>query len=318
LAILSTDIEKAIQFLKNGELVAIPTETVYGLAANGFNEKAVIDIYEAKGRPRFNPLILHVPSIAEAKQLVVDFPEAAEKLANAFWPGPLTLLLPKADSVPEIITAGSNLVAVRIPNHKMTLQLLQSLDFPLAAPSANPSGYVSPTTAQHVMDQLGEKISMVLDGGSCAIGVESTIVGFDNSHVILYREGGISQEELAKTTGMPVKLAENHQNPDAPGMLSSHYAPSKRMLMQHPAGFDRDKIALLRYSKPLDGVALDRQYILSPSGSLREAATRVFGALRWLDTLPVDVIFGEYVPDIGIGRAVNDRLRRASFRSKVS
>ena len=318
MAILSTDIQKAIQFLKNGELVAIPTETVYGLAANASNESALISIFEAKGRPRFNPLILHVASIPKAKLLVTDFPPAAEKLAKAFWPGPLTMLLPKQNTVSDIVTAGSDKVAVRIPNHPLTLQVLSALDFPLAAPSANPSGYVSPTTAQHVMDQMGEKISMVLDGGACSVGIESTIIGFEENELILYREGGISQEALTEVTGLPVRKALEQQNPDTPGMLSSHYSPTKRLLMQHPAGFDKSKIALLRYSTPLAGIPLDRQFILSPKASLREAASSVFQALRWLDTLPVDIIFGEYVPDIGIGRAINDRLRRASFRSGIS
>jgi L-threonylcarbamoyladenylate synthase len=193
---IGKDIQKAKQLIEAKELVAIPTETVYGLAANGLNADAVLKIYKAKNRPTFNPLILHVPYLGEAKKLVKYFPEKALQLAETFWPGPLTLVLPKNDIVPDMVTAGQSTVAIRVPNHPLTLQLLRALDFPLAAPSANPSGYISPTSAIHVQQQLGEKIAYVLDGGECSVGVESTIVKVTEDEVSILRYGGISVEDI--------------------------------------------------------------------------------------------------------------------------
>lgn len=322
MAKITTDTTEAAALLRNSQLVAIPTETVYGLAGNGFDTKAILSIYEAKGRPRFNPLILHIGSTHQLSALVTEVPEVAWKLISKFWPGPLTVLLPKSDKVPELVTAGSHLVAIRMPSHPLALQLLKSLDFPLAAPSANPSGYVSPTQAIHVQEQLGDKIQLILDGGQCTGGIESTIIGFDNGQVTIYREGLISQEEI-RSTVLNDDIVRKSIEPStaklsSPGQLSSHYAPKKRMLMQHPAGYDAERIGLLRFSKPLSGIPARNQIVLSPNGSLKEAAANLFAALRQLDTMDVDVLFGEFVPDIGIGRAINDRLRRASFRTGVN
>src|ERR1035437_8374682 len=198
---IGIDIEKAKQILQEGGLVAIPTETVYGLAANALNKDAVFKIIEAKNRPHFDPLIIHTDSIEKVKLHVSDFPQWAQQLANAFWPGPLTLLLPKKNSIPDLVTSGLPQVAVRIPNHPLTLQLLKSLDFPLAAPSANPFGYVSPTNAEHVAAQLQGSVDYILDGGPCDVGIESTIVGFEDGKITIYRLGGLAIEDIEKLVG---------------------------------------------------------------------------------------------------------------------
>ena len=195
MAVSGTDVERAKQLLCSGNLVVIPTETVYGLAGNALNPRAVAAIYEVKNRPSFNPLIIHTDRLEKVTEYVASVPRVAQELAQAFWPGPLTLLLPKTDKLPDIVTAGSDRVAVRIPKHPLALALLSELDFPLAAPSANPFGYISPTTVAHVEEQLGDKIAYILDGGSCSVGIESTIVGVEDNKLEVYRRGGISIED---------------------------------------------------------------------------------------------------------------------------
>src|SRR5688572_19362754 len=228
-----TDISLARQLLLNNELVAIPTETVYGLAANGLNADAVLKIYETKNRPSFNPLILHVADIEHAKALVEEFPPLAIKLAAKFWPGPLTLVLKKKSNVPDIVSAGLDSIGIRVPDHPLTLELLKSLDFPLAAPSANPSGYVSPTTPQHVQQQLGDKIKYILDGGSCIVGIESTILKVIDNEVTVLRLGGIELEKITAAIGTSGRLrqASEKNSIEAPGMTDSHYAPRKKVLL---------------------------------------------------------------------------------------
>ncbi len=315
MALIGTDLEKAISLLNADRLVSIPTETVYGLAGNALSEKAVLKIYEAKERPRFNPLIIHVSHIDRLKGLVAEIPETAKVIIEKFWPGPLTLLLPKTDLVPDIITAGSPYVAVRIPKHPLTLALLEKLDYPLAAPSANPSGYVSPTTAQHVQDQLGEKIEYILNGGTCEVGIESTIIGFPSEKdVRVYRLGGIALEDLqAYVQGELMVNTKAVQNTDAPGMLESHYAPTVKLIIGEPNNLNYERIGALRFSTYHPEIPRDKQIILSKNGSLKEAALNLFASLRLLDTLGVNTVYGEYVPDYGLGKAINDRLRRASF-----
>jgi L-threonylcarbamoyladenylate synthase len=315
MALIGTDLEKAISLLNADRLVSIPTETVYGLAGNALSEKAVLKIYEAKERPRFNPLIIHVSHIDRLKGLVAEIPETAKVIIEKFWPGPLTLLLPKTDLVPDIITAGSPYVAVRIPKHPLTLALLEKLDYPLAAPSANPSGYVSPTTAQHVQDQLGEKIEYILNGGTCEVGIESTIIGFPTEKdVRVYRLGGIALEDLqAYVQGELMVNTKAVQNTDAPGMLESHYAPTVKLIIGEPNNLNYEGIGALRFSTYHPEIRRDKQIILSKNGSLKEAALNLFASLRLLDTLGVNAVYGEYVPDYGLGKAINDRLRRASF-----
>lgn len=314
---IGRDIEKAKALLEAGELVAIPTETVYGLAANGFSEAAIAKIYEAKNRPQFNPLILHVANLEQVEKLVSEIPDACKRLMQALSPGPITYLLPKSSLVPDLVTAGSSRVAIRIPNHAMALDLLGSLDFPLAAPSANPSGYVSPVSADHVMQGLHGKIPYILDGGSCNVGLESTIVGFENNEVVIHRLGGISAEQISTITGIDVKTSLSHAAPTAPGQLKSHYATSKPLLIGDVEPLINDftgkKIGLLMFEHSA-GFAVEKEILLSPSGSLEEAAAGLFREMRLLDQSDLDVIIAERFPNTGIGRAINDRLERAAYK----
>lgn len=317
-----TDIKQAISFLTNGELVAIPTETVYGLAANALNEDAVLKIYEAKNRPQFNPLIMHVASFEKAEPFIEQIPAEAKLLADAFWPGPLTILFTKKSSVPDLVTAGSNRVAIRVPNHPLTLELLQQINFPLAAPSANPSGYVSPTTAEHVYEGLNGKIPYILNGGECTVGVESTIVGWNEEDELeVYRLGGIPVEAIEKVIGRKIKTIKKlTENPDAPGQLKSHYATHTPLYMRKADElirlFEDKKIVLINFSKYHPDVPKEQQFILSESGSLEEAAKNLFRILRETDKLKADVILAEHLPNEGLGRAINDRLERAQFIMK--
>ena len=320
MAEIGQQIAVAANLLQKGELVAIPTETVYGLAGNALNPSAVATIFEVKNRPTFNPLIVHTDTLEKIRPYVQNIPVLARLLAAQFWPGPLTLLLPRTSRIPDIVTAGLDRVAVRIPRHPLTQQLLATLDFPLAAPSANPSGYVSPTEAVHVAEQLGEKIPYILDGGPCRVGLESTIAGVEAERVIVYRWGGISQEQLQKAVGAHVSVgphsSETVKNPQAPGMLKSHYSPQRRVVIGTiPDVLHRyplEKVAIISFSTNYPQVPESRQVVLSASSNLAEAAQRLFAALRQLDKLPVEYILTELVPDKGLGRAINDRLRRAA------
>lgn len=316
--IVGTDVLEAKRFLEEGELIAIPTETVYGLAANALDEKAVLKIYEAKNRPQFNPLILHVANLAQLRKLVLDIPVACEKLLIELSPGPITFLLPKSYLVPDLVTAGSHLVAIRIPNHPLTLELLSLLDFPLAAPSANPSGYVSPVTAEHVMDGLNQKLPYILDGGTCQIGLESTIVGFDGDRVIIHRLGGISAEQIKDVTGNEVEVALSHAAPTAPGQLKSHYATTKPFYLGdvelHILENKGKRIGIISFQKSYSALNPAIEILLSKRGNLNEAAAALFSAMRNMDSDNVDVIIAERFPDEGIGMAINDRLERAAFK----
>jgi L-threonylcarbamoyladenylate synthase len=317
MATIGTDIKEAARLLQAGELVAIPTETVYGLAANAFSEAAVVKIFEAKDRPAFDPLIVHTHSVAAFSRIAVSIPDMAYRLAEAFMPGPLTLILPKAEQVPLLVTSGNDSVGLRIPNHPLTLQLLRELDFPLAAPSANPFGYVSPTTAQHVEQQLGKRIPYILDGGACTVGIESTIISLAGGQVQVLRLGGLALEEIEQALGRPVdQVQTSSSNPQAPGMLLSHYAPGKKVVLgELPELLERyagQTVGVLSFSDTFAGVPARHQVALSPAGDVRQAAQHLFSALRYLDGQDIEVILAEYVPEAGLGRAVNDRLRRAS------
>ena len=314
---IGIDIEKAKQILQKGGLVAIPTETVYGLAVNALDKDAVLKIFEAKNRPHFDPLIIHTNSIEKIKHWVQDIPSWAQQLADAFWPGPLTLLLPKKDSIPDLVTSGLPQVAVRIPNHTLSLKLLQALDFPLAAPSANPFGYVSPTTATHVATQLQNKVAYILDGGTCDVGIESTIIGFEAGMITVYRLGGLAIEDIEQLVGK-VQVNINHSsNPQAPGMLKSHYAPIKSLFIDDVETFLKtnasQKVGVISF---FTSYAVEKQHlkILSPSADLKEAAHHLFAAIRELDAGDADVIVAEKFPNTFLGRAINDRLQRASVK----
>lgn len=310
-----SDIKKAKAILDASGLVGIPTETVYGLAANCFDTRAVASIFEVKDRPHFDPLIVHVPGRQALDSFVDELPAKAEKLAKSFWPGPLTLVLKKKSLLPDIVTSGLDTVGVRVPDHPMTLKLLNALDFPLAAPSANPFGYVSPTTAEHVALQLGDKISYILDGGPCRVGVESTIVGFEKDVPTIYRPGGISVEDIEACIG-PVQFAGHvSSDPVSPGMMKSHYAPGTMVLFgdieKNLEAVKDKKVGVISFCRQFEGVDPEYQVILSEGCDLKEAATQLFSGLRRLDALNLQYILCEPVPDEGLGRAINDRLRRA-------
>ena len=316
MAEIGKDIIKAKQLLESGELVAIPTETVYGLAGNALDPTAVVKIFTVKDRPHFDPLIVHVSSLDQAKNLVESIPEKATKLAHVFWPGPLTILLKKKAIIPDLVTAGMDTVGIRCPDHTLTQSLLQSLSFPLAAPSANPFGYVSPTQPSHVNDQLGNQINYILDGGVCQVGIESTIIGFENDEAIVFRLGGLSLEAIEKEIGKVAVQLNSSSNPKAPGQLKSHYAPQKKVVIGNlpelVKKYASKKIAVIAFSKKIETINPDHQIVLSQSGSTEEAAQRLFSALRELDKKDFEIILTELVPESGLGKAINDRLHRAA------
>ena len=311
---IATDLSEAQALLQAGKLVAIPTETVYGLAANALDADAVIHIFETKNRPHFDPLIVHVGGMAQVDEVAAHIPEVAYRLMEALWPGPLTIVLQKHDRVPHIVTSGLDTVGVRMPNHALTLELLRSLNFPLAAPSANPFGYISPTNALHVAEQLGERIPYILDGGECAIGVESTIIDCSGDTPTILRLGGTAVETIEEIIG-PVQVnAISSSSPQAPGMLHSHYAPRKPLRvgniheLLHEHGND---VSILSFK---DSFHNFRNIRLSEIGDLHEAARNLFAAMRKLDADHHSVIIAEFVPDYGLGRAINDRLKRAAAK----
>ncbi len=304
-------IARAAGLLRAGRLVAFPTETVYGLGADARSGRAVAGIFAAKDRPRFNPLIVHLTGLAAAEQLVA-FPEAARRLAAAFWPGPLTLVAPmRADcGIADLVTAGLATLAVRVPAHPLARALLAAFAAPVAAPSANRSGQVSPTTAAHVSQALGGRIAAVLDGGACPVGLESTIIGFDGEHPVLLRPGGLAVEAVEAALGCAVAL-DHGAAITAPGQLASHYAPGARLRLEAAGpepgegwlGFGLDP-------EGITGPALN----LSPGGDLTEAAANLFAHLRALDAMlaGAGAIAVAPVPGHGLGRAINDRLARAA------
>lgn len=312
---ITTDIAYCQTLLKDNKLVAIPTETVYGLAANAFDPTAVNRIFEMKGRPRFNPLIVHIHDIRQLADLATKVPEAAMKLAKAFWPGSLTLILPKQAKVPDAITAGKATVGIRMPDHPMALELLRGLPFPLAAPSANPFTRVSPTSAEHVAHYFGDRIPAILDGGHCQVGLESTIVGFEGDTPIIYRKGGISIEAIEKVVGKVQLLTENETAPQAPGMLLKHYSPRTPLILstdiqQSIGTYPNKRIGVLSFfTDDFKGAEIVKT--LSPSKNLKEVAKHLFAALHELDALQLDIIIAERFPEEGLGGSINDRLRRA-------
>ncbi|MGF1532375.1 MAG: L-threonylcarbamoyladenylate synthase [Bernardetiaceae bacterium] len=305
--------------LMAGELVAIPTETVYGLAGNGFVAETVSKIFAVKNRPTFDPLILHTDSLSKIEAWIGELSPLAHRLAVAFWPGPMTLVLPTSSLIPDLVTSGLPSVAFRIPAHPLTLELLSLLPFPLAAPSANPFGYISPTRAEHVANQLGGQVAYILDGGPCAVGVESTIVSCVSDPPAVLRLGGLTLSRLQSVVKEVAVRPHSSSRPEAPGMLESHYAPCKPfflgdlqfLLEQH-----QDKgCAVLGFGdlSKIDTSSVVRLHNLSPSGSLAEAAQNLFAYMRLLDDCAAaDCILAAPLPERGLGRAINDRLRRAA------
>lgn len=320
MAQIGKDISQAKSLLEQGQLVGIPTETVYGLAGNALNPDAVAKIFATKNRPVFDPLILHTSALERVHEFVIEIPFPLDLLAAKFWPGPLTLLLPKKGIVPDLVTSGLDTVAVRVPNHPLTQQLLSELDFPLAAPSANPFGYISPTKASHVEDQLGEKIAYILDGGDCEVGLESTIVGIEEGKVTVYRLGGLDLNDIKEVVGEVNVMTHSTSNPKSPGMLKSHYSPTKPFILGNLevliSEYSKKGIpfAVISFHQTFSSINHAKQIQLSKVGDLNEAAKNLFAAMRTLDTMDVSVILSELLPEDGLGRAINDRLRRAAVQ----
>jgi L-threonylcarbamoyladenylate synthase len=317
MSIISKDISKAVELLKQEEVVAIPTETVYGLAGNIYSEKAIKAIFETKQRPFFNPLIVHIASPSYLDNIVVNVPHKAKLLSETFWPGPITLVLKKRDTIPDLITAGKDTVAVRVPNHPITLELLSQLEFPLAAPSANPFSSISPTSAEHVNTYFKDKIKMVLDGGPCTSGIESTIIGFENDEPIVYRLGSTSIEAIEDVVGKVEVKNKKEIAPDAPGMLERHYAPKTKTILtdnieESLTQYKGKDIGVISFKSVIKADEIIIQMALSESGDLVEAASKLYDALHQLDKMQLDVIIAEKFPDYGLGKSINDRLNRAT------
>jgi len=336
----------AAELLRSGGLVAFPTETVYGLGANALDGRAVARVFEAKGRPTFDPLIVHVVDRAWLLRLAAVFPDTARRLADRFWPGPLTLVLPKTNLVPDLVTAGLDTVGLRIPDHPIAQRLLRQADVPVAAPSANLFGRISPTTAEHVREQLGDRVDLILDGGPCRVGIESTVLQLADDRLHLLRPGGVSLEELESVVDS-IEVLPPGEHPIAaalpsPGMLPQHYAPHTPLIVCDPDSITAapaDSLAQLLPSPPrgegpgvrgapsrtiglltLQPIPTEiarhfaRIEILSPTGDLREAAANFFAALRRLDAAGLSAIIACPFPETGLGRALNDRLRRAATK----
>lgn len=315
------DILKAKLHLADSEVVAIPTETVYGLAANGLNTVAIAKIFTAKKRPLSNPLILHYKDTPSAFNDVIKIPDAARLLAQEFWPGPLTMLLPKKSHIPDSVTAGKHRVAIRVPNHPVTRALLESLDFPLAAPSANLYGCISPTTANHVLDQLNNRIPYILDGGKCNKGIESTIVGFDDGEVVVYRLGGIDIEALENCINKKILVSnKNNDNnePLASGMVKHHYAPTTPLysILEKDNKINLKNCGFIGLKNLDKDIPTENQYLLSSNGDLKEAAQQLYASFHIMDAKNYEAIFIELVPELELGRSINDRIRRALQKRK--
>ena len=318
MSIISKDIQKAISLLENEELVAIPTETVYGLAGNIFSEKAIKSIFSTKKRPFFNPLIVHISTVDDLETIVSEIPKKAKLLAKTFWPGSMTLVLKKRNNIPDIITAGKDTVAVRVPNHSTTLNLLKQLPFPLAAPSANPFNNISPTKPEHVERYFKNNINMVLDGGTCKNGIESTIIGFENDEPVIYRLGALALEEIEAVVGKVLVKNKKEESPDAPGMLNKHYSPLTTTILTDDIlseiqNNSTKKIGVLTLNTSFKNEKITSEIILSETKNLKEATSKLYDALHQLDHQNLDVILVEKMPDFGLGKSMNDRLQRAAF-----
>ena len=317
MSLISNSINKAVVLLNKEQIIGIPTETVYGLAGNIYSQKAIQSIFTMKQRPSFNPLIVHIKSVKDLPEIARDIPEKALMLAAAFWPGPLTLVLKKQTTIPDLVTGGKDTVAVRVPNHHLTLSLLDQLAYPLAAPSANPFGCISPTKAEHVANYFQDLLPMVLDGGTCQKGIESTIIGFENGEPVLYRLGSIATEDIEAIVGAVKMITHNDNAPVAPGMLSRHYAPLTTTLLTTNVAemlrtFSNKKIGVLVFQNTIYDPNIEEQEILSPAGNLEEAASQLYAALHRLDKCKLDFIIAERFPNLGLGKTINDRLQRAT------
>lgn len=319
---IGTDIQEAIYFLEAHETVGIPTETVYGLAANALNEIAVAKIFAVKERPFFDPLIVHIKDASEISKYATAIPSLAFKLAEKFWPGPLTMVLKKQHNIPDIVTSGGDTVALRVPNSPLTLNLLKRLNFPLAAPSANPFTYVSPTTAEHVLDQLYGKIPYILDGGACEVGIESTIIRVAEDNIEILRPGGVSEDELRNF--LPDIEIKGYQPNSSkvfavPGQFEQHYSPFCKLIPIEDFERGDAKIDAVIYWKKADYTALNsfahvRAFYLTENGNYLEGSKNLFSILRQLDKEQLKNIVFHWAPNDNLGVAINDRLKRASAK----
>lgn len=317
----SESIRLAGRIIKSGGLVAFPTETVYGLGCDAMNADAAAKIFEAKQRPQFDPLIVHIADPKQLNGVIESLPVLGQRLMDAFWPGPLTLVLPKQPAIPDLVTAGLSTVAVRMPNHPVAQAFIREAGTPIAGPSANPFGYVSPTTAQHVADGLESKIDLILDGGPCPVGLESTIVSLAGPQPELLRPGSITIEQINAVIGLIHRASPVvNEKPIAPGQLSRHYATQTQLTILASVGArpilnDDERAGLLIHSQAR---ATDDRFaaveVLSPTGDPREAARHLFAALRRLDSLGLDRIYAEPCKEEGLGLAIMDRLRRCAAR----
>lgn len=313
-------LEIAASLLAQEEVVAIPTETVYGLAGNAFSEKAIDTIFLLKNRPRTNPLIVHVPNLEAALPLVHSIPEKLLLLAQQCWPGPLTLLVDKSEKISNKVTAGSQRVAIRVPAHPLALELLKICNFPLVAPSANPYTRISPTKASHVKDYFGSTLKYILDGGDCQVGVESTIVGMENDCPVIFRKGVIHKRDLEQLIGPISDFVPSGETMPTPGLASRHYAPLTETILcprNQMESYYEDGVVFLLFSTAFPSVPTKAQFILSKIGSMEQAAKKLYQFLHTLDQTGYKKIICEELPEEGVGIALNDRLRRASWNSKV-
>ncbi len=304
-------LKKAASVIREGGLVAFPTETVYGLGANAFNANAVAKIFEVKRRPRFDPIIVHIADFNDVERLCLEVDERAKMLIRKFLPGPLTLVLPKSEIVPYIVTAGLETVAIRMPSHPVALKLIKAAKVPIAAPSANFFGCLSPTTAEHVAEQIGREIDLIIDGGKCPIGIESTVLELVEKPTIL-RLGGLPLEEIEKVIGK-LEISTLSKRPRSPGQLQKHYSPRTPLkILEKDLVVSKDiKAGLLAFTPPKDKLSFEKIEVLSVSGDLSEAACNFFSSLHRLDKAALDIIYAEPVPEIGLGKAIMDRLRKA-------
>jgi L-threonylcarbamoyladenylate synthase len=313
-------VERAVAALRAGDVVAFPTETVYGLGADALNSSGVAKIFEMKKRPRFDPLIVHIGQKEWLSSFTKEVPPEAQKLIDRFWPGPLTIILEKQPAISDLVTAGLRTVAIRMPSHPVALNLINSLGKPIAAPSANPFGYMSATRAAHVARMFENKLSFVLDGGPCSFGLESTIVAIKDRQVFVRRYGAVSLEDLRDLVG-EVHEKMKHGTVDSPGQLPYHYAPHRPLvIIETPDEVKSSASSVLLFRTPSKMPVSKRMRILSPHGDLREAAANFFSYLIELDREDVDIIYAEQIPEIGLGKAMMERLKKAekkAFRQPV-
>lgn len=315
-----SSLAEAKAILDSNKNLIIPTETVYGIAGNIYDKESIENIYKIKNRPYTNPLIVHIDSIQSMEKVALEIPDAAYELADRFWPGPLTLLLKKRNDVPDLVTANKPTVAVRIPNHQTTNSLLSMLDYPLAAPSANPFGQLSPTSTAHAYRYFGQEID-ILDGGKCILGIESTIIGFDGEQPVVYRLGALTLEEINNISGLRPKRKEadgfDNSSPEASGMMYNHYAPQTPLIFTDDIiteiAKNRDKKLGLLMSKTIYN---DREkstiIVINNNSNAKLAAQNLYTDLSYMDTLNLDFIIAEKWEEKGLGMSINDRLQKAS------